>query len=87
MIPHTLAETTLAERVPGDRVNLEADVLLKHIEALLRRARPASPDQEKSDQEAEGMKPPPPQDVWECFACWRYCCGTSFQTLVKCTTP
>jgi riboflavin synthase len=40
MIPHTLAETTLAERVPGDRVNLEADVMLKHIEALLRRARP-----------------------------------------------
>jgi riboflavin synthase len=35
LIPHTLRETTLAERVPGDRVNLEADVLLKHIEALL----------------------------------------------------
>jgi riboflavin synthase len=35
LIPHTLQETTLAERVPGDRVNLEADVLLKHIEALL----------------------------------------------------
>ena len=40
MIPHTLAETTLAERVPGDRVNLEADVMLKHIEAMLRRAAP-----------------------------------------------
>ncbi len=42
LIPHTLRETTLAEHVPGDRVNLEADVLLKHIEALLvarRRAR------------------------------------------------
>jgi riboflavin synthase len=35
LIPHTLKETTLVERVPGDRVNLEADVLLKHIEALL----------------------------------------------------
>lgn len=35
LIPHTLKETTLAQRVPGDRVNLEADVLLKHIEALL----------------------------------------------------
>jgi len=35
LIPHTLRQTTLAERVPGDRVNLEADVLLKHIEALL----------------------------------------------------
>jgi riboflavin synthase len=35
LIPHTLKQTTLAERVPGDRVNLEADILLKHIEALL----------------------------------------------------
>ena len=35
LVPHTLKETTLADRVPGDRVNLEADVLLKHIEALL----------------------------------------------------
>ena len=33
LIPHTLQQTTLAELVPGDRVNLEADVLLKHIEA------------------------------------------------------
>jgi riboflavin synthase len=42
LIPHTLRQTTLAELVPGNRVNLEADVLLKHIEALLlarRRAR------------------------------------------------
>ena len=40
LIPHTLRQTTLAERGPGDRVNLEADVLLKHIESLLRRADP-----------------------------------------------
>lgn len=39
LIPHTLAETTLANRVPGDRVNLEADVLLKHIEAMLKARR------------------------------------------------
>jgi len=37
LIPHTLAQTTLADRVPGDHVNLEADVMLKHIESLLRR--------------------------------------------------
>src|SRR5262249_61575948 len=37
LIPHTRSQTTLAGRVPGDRVNLEADVMLKHIEALLRR--------------------------------------------------
>jgi len=39
LIPHTLRLTTLAERTPGDRVNLEADVLLKHIESLLRARR------------------------------------------------
>jgi riboflavin synthase alpha subunit len=31
LIPHTLRETTLGERVPGDRVNLEADVLGKYV--------------------------------------------------------
>ena len=36
LIPHSLAETTLGERRPGDRVNLEADVLLKQVAALLR---------------------------------------------------
>ena len=42
LIPHTLAETTLGERKPGDAVNLEADVLLKHIEAMLRHRLPAA---------------------------------------------
>jgi riboflavin synthase len=36
LIPHTLAETTLGARHPGDVVNLEADVLLKHIARMLR---------------------------------------------------
>ena len=39
LIPHTLAETTLGEKKPGDPVNLEADVLLKHIERMLRARR------------------------------------------------
>ena len=39
LIPHTLAGTTLGERKPGDRVNLEADVLLKQIERMLRARR------------------------------------------------
>jgi riboflavin synthase alpha subunit len=30
----------MGERKPGDRVNLEADVLLKHIAALVRTRRP-----------------------------------------------
>ncbi|HZP40699.1 MAG TPA: riboflavin synthase [Candidatus Binatia bacterium] len=37
LIPHTLAKTTLGKLRPGDAVNLEADVLLKHVAAMLRR--------------------------------------------------
>jgi len=35
LIPETLARTTLGWRQPGDRVNLEADVIAKHVEKLL----------------------------------------------------
>jgi riboflavin synthase len=35
IIPHTLAQTNLGERRPGDRVNLETDVLAKYVERLL----------------------------------------------------
>jgi riboflavin synthase len=35
LIPETLARTTLGSRVAGDRVNLEVDVLAKHVERLL----------------------------------------------------
>lgn len=35
LIPHTLAVTTLGRRQPGDAVNVETDVLMKHVEALL----------------------------------------------------
>ena len=35
LIPETLARTTLGARWPGDLVNLEADVLAKHVEKLL----------------------------------------------------
>ena len=42
LIPHTLAETTLASLAPGRRVNLEVDVLAKYVERLLApRARPS----------------------------------------------
>jgi riboflavin synthase len=37
LIPHTLQETTLGALEPGDRVNLEADVLAKYVERLLAR--------------------------------------------------
>ena len=35
LIPTTLAATSLRERRPGDRVNLETDVLGRYVEALL----------------------------------------------------
>jgi riboflavin synthase len=35
LIPETLARTTLGIRQPGDRVNLEADIIAKHVEKLL----------------------------------------------------
>jgi riboflavin synthase len=37
LIPHTLAATSLADRKPGDRVNLEADVLGKYVQKYLER--------------------------------------------------
>jgi riboflavin synthase len=35
LIPETLARTTLGHRTVGDRVNLEADIIAKHVEKLL----------------------------------------------------
>lgn len=35
LIPHTLAVTTLGALRPGDRVNIEADMLAKHVQKLL----------------------------------------------------
>jgi riboflavin synthase len=37
LVPHTLSETTLSRLEPGDRVNLEADVLAKYVERLAQR--------------------------------------------------
>ncbi len=38
IIPHTLAVTNLKERKPGDRINLESDLLAKYAEKLLARS-------------------------------------------------
>lgn len=35
LVPHTLRATTLGERAPGDRVNLEVDVLARYVARLL----------------------------------------------------
>jgi riboflavin synthase len=37
LIPHTLAMTTLGSNMPGDRVNIEIDMLAKHIRKLMGR--------------------------------------------------
>jgi riboflavin synthase len=35
IIPHTWEVTNLAERKPGDRINIECDVIAKHVAGLL----------------------------------------------------
>ena len=37
IIPHTRDMTTLGELAIGDRVNLETDILAKHVEKLVTR--------------------------------------------------
>ena len=37
LIPHTMTATTLGSASPGERVNLEVDVLAKYVESLLGR--------------------------------------------------
>jgi riboflavin synthase len=42
LIPETLARTTLGAKQPGDPVNLEVDVLAKHVEKLLQHRKDGS---------------------------------------------
>ena len=37
IIPHTYQHTALSSRRPGDRLNIEVDVIAKHVERLLQR--------------------------------------------------
>lgn len=46
LIPETLERTILGGRSPGDHVNLEADVLAKHVERLLNYGAGASDQQD-----------------------------------------
>ncbi len=41
LIPETLTATTLGERAVGDRVNLETDIIARHVERLLAFRAPA----------------------------------------------
>ncbi|HWE35703.1 MAG TPA: riboflavin synthase [Isosphaeraceae bacterium] len=51
LIPHTLAVTTLGTLAVGDRVNIEADMIAKHVERLMKG--PATEDA----GDTEGRKP------------------------------
>ncbi|HEX4864368.1 MAG TPA: riboflavin synthase [Acidimicrobiales bacterium] len=51
VIPHTMAVTTLGRKLPGDAVNLEADVIAKYAERLLR----------GGAESPYGARPPQPQ--------------------------
>jgi len=44
VVPRTLEETTLADRAPGDDVNVEVDVLAKYVERLLAAGRGTDED-------------------------------------------
>ena len=43
IIPHTLANTTLADARAGDAVNVETDILAKYVERLLQRGSAGAP--------------------------------------------
>ncbi|HET6914213.1 MAG TPA: riboflavin synthase [Rhodanobacteraceae bacterium] len=40
LIPHTVEVTTFAQRKPGDRVNLEVDMMARYLERLLQEREP-----------------------------------------------
>jgi riboflavin synthase alpha subunit len=56
LIPHTLEATTLGERRPGDRVNLEADVLAKYVRRYVERVLASS--SKKSSSRARASSRP-----------------------------
>ncbi|MBL5973617.1 MAG: riboflavin synthase [Candidatus Leucobacter sulfamidivorax] len=43
LIPETLSATTLGALAPGDRVNLETDILARHVQRMLQFADPTDP--------------------------------------------
>ncbi len=63
LIPHTLHVTTLGELRPGDAVNLEADLIAKHLERLAGfgpRLQGATPDEGTSDTRVDAGASAPP---------------------------
>ncbi|WP_026263377.1 riboflavin synthase [Paenibacillus sanguinis] len=59
IIPHTLAQTVLAFKKPGDTVNLECDILGKYVEHMLRFGQLAENEVEQDGQKrTEGIDVP-----------------------------
>jgi riboflavin synthase len=56
LIPETLAATTLGERVAGDRVNLETDILARHVQRLLAFSQNTDPDAAASTPNEGGSR-------------------------------
>lgn len=50
IIPHTLAQTALQRKQPGDTVNIECDVLGKYVDHLLRYGRQAEENETKNSE-------------------------------------
>lgn len=50
VIPHTAEVTTLGRLRPGDRVNLEADVIAKYVERMLEPHRQPHPDDTQNEE-------------------------------------
>lgn len=55
VIPHTLAQTTLHGKQPGDTVNLECDVLGKYVDHLLCYGRQAAEGKTKDAERPRGL--------------------------------
>jgi riboflavin synthase len=53
LIPETLAATTLGALAPGDRVNLETDVLARHVERLVALQAAPAPHFSDSDRDRD----------------------------------
>ncbi len=57
LIPHTLAATTLGRLRPGDRVNIEADMLAKHVRKLLAAPINDAPDRARPSRTSASSSP------------------------------
>ena len=44
LVPYTLSETTFGQMEPGDRVNLEVDILAKYVASLMGKPGVDAPD-------------------------------------------